>query len=212
MFGGRKTKALSLIGLSFLLAACDPTAEFVNKDFDELREVLDFGQDPSDNVVYRNGYLYDIKENEVFWLSMDDNTNGGEEFTYFMKSYTSDPVLKAQFETNAADVWEDIQSRAKRVVDQDGNATARYIYIDVSYNGKENLNSDEVSIEIDDPFSKIKCYVNGSEPIVDVIQEEDEENDLDRIVEHRLKGNCLMYTDESSQPASNKAPALDMKS
>ena len=98
-----------------------------------------------------------------------------------------------------------MRARAKQVVDQDDAPMTKYLYFQISGTGP-NLTQDAVSIEMNDPYGKIKCYANGAEPIERVLQEEDEENDIERKVEYDLRGNCIPDLSAQSKPEPAIAP------
>lgn len=214
MFGNRVTRVLSVAALAFGLAACSnepPSYEFVNADMDDLRAVKDH---LAEKFNYQKGYLYNVESGEVSFVSYDDYYSGSKrgEPRFFIKSLTTDPVLREHFEMNAEGLLKDMRSKANHVVDQDGQRMTEYLFYSVSNDGYGDLHKEEVSIEINGHFGSIKCYANGDQPNEVVVQEEDEENDIDRKVEYMLSGTCVPYHAPVENPTSNKAPAPDMNS
>lgn len=205
MNSGKKLAIAATLGLSFMLAGCgEDTYEFINADMDSLSEVKAHMFEKYNTV---NGFLYNVETEEVSYISYDSyDGHKTDEPRYFVKSYSADADLSLQFEAHASDLLDDMREKAKHVVDQDGQYMTKFLFFKLSRNASD-LNKDAVSVEMTDPFGKIKCYANGSDPIEVVLQEEDDENDIERKVEYNLKGNCVPDLSTESKPVPVAAPA-----
>jgi hypothetical protein len=193
----------SVFALSFALTGCgEDRYEFINADLDDMREVKTY---LFENQDLKSGYLYGVETDAVSFISYDDWDRAKlNEPRYFVKSYSADKDLKLQFEAYAGDLLSEMRERAKQVVDQDNVPMTKYLFFALSRSASD-LTQDAVSIEMIDPFGKIKCYANGADPIERVLQEEDDENDIERKVEYDLMGNCI--ADLSAQPKPQPAAA-----
>jgi hypothetical protein len=213
MHANKKIILSSVFALSFALTGCgEDSYEFVNADLDDMREVKTYLYE---NMDLKSGYLYDVETDAVSFISYDDWTGSKltgsklNEPRYFVKSYSADKDLKLQFEAYAGDLLSEMRERAKQVVDQDNVPMTKYLFFALSGSGSD-LTKDAVSIEMIDPFGKIKCYANGADPIERVLQEEDDENDIERKVEYDLMGNCIADLSAQSKPEPSAAPKNSM--
>lgn len=199
-------KVIGLLAGAFMLSACGdtkPHAQFKNLDLDTLQDVKDMMSDVYNST---HGYLYNTETGEISLIAMDDYNNTHVEPRFFIKSLThDDDVLSQHFQSYAKDFIEEVENKAKEVVDQDGNYTTAFLYYDIEGLTNPSFHDDKASEKLDVPHGSLECFTNNADAEHITLIEPDEENDVEGKFEYKVPGTCLTVIPETKTSAAKPA-------